>query len=447
MNKRCNEVYEHILSAVLKMPVIDTHEHLPIYDKTASDESNSDASFGDIDLLATYLTHYMSSDLVSSGLKPEDLAKARDASIPSKERWRILEPYWEACRYTGYGRALDIAVTDIYRIDGIRGDTIEALNDKFREANGRSGHIRYVLKDLCGIRLSILHSFAGRFECDRSLYRKVWCPTDSFVFKIPAKGCESIPWTEESYGIRIQSLDSWMDAFRFGLEDALKNGIVGLKNTLAYIRSLRFEKVDYGTAKELFEESFSKWENSGRAEGKDLFMPKPVQDFMMHFILKEADERGLVMQIHTGLQEGNGNDITNSNPSHLLNLFRSYPNVKFDIFHIGYPYQSVLSAISKNFPNVFIDMCWAHIISPAASAAALNDFLDAVPYTKISAFGGDYLFPDGVYGHLRLARETVSRVLAEKVCEGIFSPDKALEIAHNLFYDNPVRIFDLDLKE
>ena len=36
----------------------------------------------------------------------------------------------------------------------------------------------------------------------------------------------------------------------------------------------------------------------------------------------------------------------------------------FDIFHIGYPYQQTLSALAKNFANVYIDMCWAHIISP-----------------------------------------------------------------------------------
>ena len=39
------------------------------------------------------------------------------------------------------------------------------------------------------------------------------------------------------------------------------------------------------------------------------------------------------------------------------------------------------------FPNVFIDMCWAHIISPAAVTAALADFLDGVPFNKIMGFG------------------------------------------------------------
>ena len=164
----------------------------------------------------------------------------------------------------------------------------------------------------------------------------------------------------------------------------------------------------------------------------------------MHFILGRARRKPDV-PFHTGLQEGNGN-IINSDPALLTNLFIKYPNVDFDVFHIGYPFQHVVSALCKNFPNVFIDMCWAHMISPAAARDALSDYLDAVPYNKISAFGGDYCFVDGVYGHLRLARENVSKVLSEKVGEGIFCEDKAAEIARALFHENPLRIFKLQGK-
>ena len=71
------------------------------------------------------------------------------------------------------------------------------------------------------------------------------------------------------------------------------------------------------------------------------------------------------------------------------------------------------------------------------------EWLDAVPYNKISAFGGDYCFVDAVYGHQYLARVDVSKALAIKVQDGVFGVDKAKEIAHALFYDNPLRIFKL----
>ena len=94
--------------------------------------------------------------------------------------------------------------------------------------------------------------------------------------------------------------------------------------------------------------------------------------YMLHAILREADRRGLTFQFHTGLQEGNGNVISDSNPVHLTNLFLEYGEVKFDLFHMGYPYVMELGNLAKNFRNVFIDMCWGHIISPEAARRALR---------------------------------------------------------------------------
>ena len=164
---------------------------------------------------------------------------------------------------------------------------------------------------------------------------------------------------------------------------------------------------------------------------------------MMHYILELANQRQLAYQFHTGLQEGFGNHISWSDPTLMTNLFITYPDVRFDLFHISYPFQQKLAALAKNFANVTIDMCWAHIISPQASIAALTEYLDAIPFNKISAFGGDYLFVDGVYGHQYLARENVSKALAIKVNEGLFDLDRAKEIAHYLFCENPARIFRL----
>jgi predicted TIM-barrel fold metal-dependent hydrolase len=170
---------------------------------------------------------------------------------------------------------------------------------------------------------------------------------------------------------------------------------------------------------------------------------KAFQDYMFHFILDIANKKNLTVQIHTGIQEGNGNILSNSNPELLSNLFLEYPDVIFDIFHISYPYQGELTVLAKNFPNVFIDMCWAHIVSPNASVNALLEWFDAVPLNKISAFGGDYLFIDGVYGHLKLAQQDVAKALAIKVEEGLFDMEKAKEVANMLFFENPMNIFKL----
>lgn len=433
MNKTFESIYEHIC----RIPVIDTHEHLPYSDEIRDRNT---------DVLKEYLSHYMSSDLISAGLKPDDLKKATDISLPLMERWQLVEPYWEFCRYTGYGRALDIAVKGIYKVDGVRRNTIEELNDKFIKSLA-PGHFRHVLKELCNIRLSILDCWTGQFECDRSMFRRVWQPGTAIMqYTDHTPFYEILTWYEDNYKLKLNSLDDWMQALDAELEDNFRNGIVALKTTIAYERSLYFPETDYKSAHTAFKDTLSRWESEGRDTKAILKFPVEVQNFMMHYVLKRADEKGLPFQFHTGLHEGNGNNILNSDPTLMVNLFTKYADVNFDLFHISYPFYMKAAAICKNFPNVFIDMCWAHIISPNASMQALSEFLDTVPYNKISAFGGDYMFVDGIYGHLHIARHNVSHVLAQKVQDGIFSADKAIETAYALFHDNPKRIFKLEGK-
>jgi len=126
------EEYEEILDNIGQIPVIDTHEHLV---------QSEDLLQGRDDVLQKFLIHYMSSDLISSGLDPEVLTIARDSERDLVHRWKLIEDYWKFCRHTGCGRALDDLEREIYGIDGITGSTIEELGEKFREVN-KPGHMR-----------------------------------------------------------------------------------------------------------------------------------------------------------------------------------------------------------------------------------------------------------------------------------------------------------------
>ena len=420
MDSYFDEIFEYTNS----LEIIDTHEHLP-----TSEESRD----RDTDILKEYLHHYFKSDLISAGLNLDTFKRVVDCRIPLMERWKLVEPYWEAARNTGYARALDITAKGLYGIDRICSATLEELNGKFIKSL-EGGQFEKVLKEKSKIKVSLLVSDHG---CDKKYFRSV-CSVDRFIrpdFII-------IDEVERSVGTRVCSFSGWLEVCKEFLERELKDGAVAFKSGLAYFRTLKYRRVTYSEAEADFNELISnrylhKWDACPSPGQK-------LQNYMMHFILQEADKRNLTFQFHTGLQEGNGNFISNSDPSLLSNLFLEYPGVDFDIFHIGYPYQQTLSALAKQFPNVFIDMCWAHIISPTACVNALAEWLDAVPANKISAFGGDYCFIDGVYGHQYMARINVSKALALKVREGDFDVLRAKQLSKMLFYDNPLRIFKLE---
>ncbi len=133
--------------------------------------------------------------------------------------------------------------------------------------------------------------------------------------------------------------------------------------------------------------------------------------------------------------------MANSHPLHLVNLLIEYPEARFDLFHAGYPFQSEMATLGKNFANVFVDLCWVHVISPWVARQTLHEWIETVPANKIFAFGGDYIFVEGAYAHAVMARENVTRVLVEKVESGYLSEEEALVLAHKLLHDNAAAFF------
>jgi predicted TIM-barrel fold metal-dependent hydrolase len=428
--------HDNLRQFIDTLEIIDTHEHLP---------NESEWASYDRDVLAEWLAHYFCCDLVSAGLPRATLDNTvMDCAIPLSERWEIIAPYWKAASNTGYARVLEIAARDLYGIDRIDAETLPQLDTLFRErragaARGES-YYRKVLKEKSKIVVSLNDRLEPPLLSDD---RDFFAPVYRIEGLIDICTPEALVELAEAVGFPVHTLDDFADSVAASVEKAIESGAVALKVPHAYSRPIHFAKRTRTEAEEAFNAIFD------QPFGKDVG-PRPdrplhaLTDYMMHHVLRLADRRGLVVQVHTGLQEGNGNIIANSNPELLVNLLLEYSNVTFDIFHMSYPYQQTLSAIAKNFRNVTVDMCWAQICSPEAAVRALVEYLDTFPANKISAFGGDYLFPDGVYGHQAIARENVAKALAIKVDEGTLDLDRAKEIATWVFYENPKRIFRLE---
>jgi hypothetical protein len=368
-------------------------------------------------------------------MSPDLYKRATDPSIPLGDRWREIEPFWNAARFTGYGRCLEIALRDLYGIPRLTAETLGAANDAFLRSL-QPGHFRRILKEKSRIVTVLLD--AACLEPDREFYRSVE-RLDQFAW---IQSGQTIANVEKYLGTRICSFADWLEACEAYMEKVTAGGVAAFKNSLAYRRSLHFKRVTHAQAEGQFNDLLQS--DHGIQREARVFNPGvDFQDYMVHFILNKANKLGSIIQVHTGLFEGNGNIIGHGDPSLMSNLFWEYPDVTFDIFHIGYPFHQTLSAVAKMFPNVYIDMCWAHIISPVASTNALSEWLETMPYTKISAFGGDFCFIDGVYGHQKIARENVAAVLSEKVHGQRMDRDEACQVADALFYGNPKKIFRL----
>jgi uncharacterized protein len=423
------DLYNRLHEAITRIEVIDTHEHiLPESERVRQR----------IDFF-TLAGHYAMNDLLSAGLPPAERELMDKADVPAVKKWRAFEPYWRYVRGTGYGEALRIAIRDIYGAEEINASTIGRINEAIAAQN-KAGFYREVLKKRSHIRYAINDEYwEPRPTAVNSEFFLMARKFDWFVTPVTPAGLRRLETLADT---QITDLAGLKRAMEKHFQLALKLGMVTVKSTLAYERDLHFEETTAADASADFER-LARGEGVVADEKKRLERRpfRALSNHMYHHLIQLADAHKVPVQMHTGLQAGNGNYVQHTNPALLTNVLLRYPRVQFDIFHIGYPYYHETTVLGKTFPNVFVDYCWMHIVSPSAARAALHEMLDSVPANKIFGFGGDYRYPELSYAHLVMARRNIARVLAERVEDGAMTEEDAAEMAKWLLYDNPARLF------
>lgn len=158
----------------------------------------------------------------------------------------------------------------------------------------------------------------------------------------------------------------------------------------------------------------------------------------MHNVVDLAGELDLVVAVHAGIW----GDFRDLDCKHMLTIAPAHPNTMFDLYHLGMPMVRDTIVVAKNFANVYLNLCWTHIISQEQTCSGIEELLDQVPVTKILAFGGDYGRPvEKVVGHLHMAREDFARVFGARIDSDRMSFDEAVAMLKLWFWDNPLRLY------
>jgi predicted TIM-barrel fold metal-dependent hydrolase len=242
------------------------------------------------------------------------------------------------------------------------------------------------------------------------------------------------------YGLKFTTLKELESVIDTVFNHDVKKGIKGIKFGIAYSRTLKFDDVSLEIANAVFEKM-----NADPAKLLSFDEAKPLQDYLFFKILGLCEKYNLPVQIHTGLQTGTGNDITNSNPTGLVKAFFKFPKLKFVLLHASYPYGGEMATIAKTFANVYIDMAWSAMISPSYTIRNLEEYIETVPANKIMCYGGDCQNVEGAYGASVLARETVIAALINKVKTGYLTEDEAIAIAKKVLRENAINIYNIKL--
>jgi hypothetical protein len=384
------------------------------------------------DILCDLFDNYVISDFVSAGCSQFD-AVLRDDQSSLAERWSRIEPTWRNIRFTGYGEAVTDIFSAIYGHDELDLKTLEDAQARM-SALKQPGERYRLLHDVAKLDHIQVDDFCWACVPDPSgpdffLYDLGWCSI--------CNGDPHINMMRDESGVEVTDLKTYGDAMA-GIFEKYAACAIAVKSQHAYSRTLQWQAREDSDAeavlqKLLREESVTTPERLclgdwGWARGVEL-----------------AGQHNLPFKIHTGYYAGNGSMVMARIPSaNLCPLMIQYPDTRFVLMHIAYPYSDELIAMTKHFPNVYADLCWAWSINPLHSLDFVRRFIHAAPINKLFAFGGDTFRPTSAVGYAIQTRRWLTRALAAEVCDGYLTMIQAKDVASSVMHDNQYDCFDLE---
>ncbi|MBN2314084.1 MAG: amidohydrolase family protein [Sedimentisphaerales bacterium] len=423
-----SDIRKTIFAKVFSTPLIDTHEHL-IEEHDRLKGKHRRIQSDDWTLL---LSHYLNSDLLTSGMPGDEYNKFFSRDIAPMDKWNILAPYWPAVRNTGYGMAVETAIQQLYDVPELSQDTIGKVVAGYEKVR-RKGFYKEILCEKSGIESCQVNALGEPF-------RKSELPT-LLMQDISIVGMFAGPNINayaKPAGIDVKALTDWYRVIDWWFE-TYGPYAVAVKSQNAYSRDIDYEKVPTEIAEPVFQKRLS-GEKLNSQERKQL------EDHLFWYAVKAATKANLPVKLHTGYYAGQNSMPLSRlirNAGSATDLCKTAPKARFVFMHICYPYYEEILSVAKQYTNAYIDMCWSWIINPIAAKDFLKKYLVTAPTNKIVTFGGDYIPVEPVLGHAVIARRGIALALSELVEEGWLSLDRAIELTDPIMHDNARTIFNL----
>ena len=446
---------ENVRDLVFECPLFDDHEHFSTLPELAAGE-DSYLSFAG----------YAVADLNTS-LGPSSPGKPFFPAERNSGFDRVFFSAWRKSRNTAYCRAIERACRDILGLEYQEGN-IDSIGRKLTELKGETGEdvrrfFTEVLSEKAGIRWAVKDSVYLPEQTGDDLYADFVRMNYRDDLLLVAPNRDTIIEREARWQRSIDSLDDLLDGYMDSITRCLATGkVTSFKIGLAYSRGLDFGYPSKSDAERVFNRMMfvGRGERVLRQAERVAATPnppaipqlsgdelRPLHDYLVHVYIQRATDEGKPVQIHTGYLAGNYGDLRNINPMQLVPILLTYRTTRFDLFHAGWPYVDELGTIGKNFPNVWLSLCWAWTMNSITMERALDAWLDGVPYNKILGFGGDTGHPIAAYGYAMQAREGLARVFERRVARGDMDGELARDAVRAILFTNGCELHGLPLSE
>lgn len=412
---------------IQQTPLCDTHEHLE--KETGYVEKGPD-------LLQNLFGNYVSADLVVAGASQAAVDTLLNPAEPDiVARFNGIRAAWEAVRHTGYGEAVRIIARELYAIEEISPATLEAAQSK-HAALRQPGQRLHLLRDKANLDHVQVDDFVLPCLPDPS-------GVDFFFYDISwvnfCKGTPELDVIAKETGIQVSDLATLRQAME-AIFEKYAHYAIAIKSQHAYNRTLFWsERTDAEAAQAL-----TAYLQKSATEADQLCLG----DWCWARGVELGIAHDLPFKLHTGYYAGHSRmPVDYIRAGNLCALLAKYPQARFVLMHIAYPYNDELVALAKHYPNVYVDMCWAWSIDPYTAGDFVRRWVHTVPANKLFIFGGDTFWAGGAVAYAYQARQWFTRALQAEIDQQYLTENEAIQLAGRFMHDNQYACFHIEEKK
>ena len=428
------ELFKRIKREIDKIHVVDLHSHLRVNQPNAQ-------NLGEI-----IFYHLLKWELVSAGMPEEKFTrdisglgelsrfshsqKLKTASkIDMEQVISKYSPYFQSLRNTTTYYCLTRIFEDLYDFDFQRfaPNNWRSIFSKVLKTKDDDEWTKHVLLKKAKIDISVTGLWS-RSPTGKWIKQGVFSPTLEKDFFNPGLFVE-IETLSKTRITSAKSLDKCIDNF---LNLYLSKGVTSF--TGGFLMDSPLDGISKGRVDSLLKKGKARRKFTESEE-------RELHSYILRKMMDKLNEKGFVWIVALGVVSAGGSRVIVNSSFEVLprlcGMFRLYQKSKFFLMLGSESLSQELCIIAKQFPNVYPCGFWWHNKYFTYIEKMIAERLDVLPMNRPIGFFSDAYTTEWSYGVLSMIKYALTKVLAQRIDEGLYDEDLAIEIARKWLYENP----------
>jgi len=128
----------------------------------------------------------------------------------------------------------------------------------------------------------------------------------------------------------------------------------------------------------------------------------------------------------------------------LIKVFKDFPSVNFNLMYCSESMSQEMTIVARMLRNVTLLGFWWHNLFPSYVERLISERIESLPANKWILVGTDAYCCEWCYGKISLVKRCLAKVLSRKIEEDYLTMNEAKSLARRILYENALEIYRPD---